>query len=172
MARPHHYRGVELDGDQRDGVRHVLFLDQRGNKRLVGRAAEGLGDPRIKEHARMCHTRTDVQHPPARSAGRRRPSVCTASQQDARGAPRGPPPRRRSGTTGKSGWSGTASSARRNAEWAARYQPRLRDLLHPGADARRTSANPHEAEVAILKRLEDPSEHVASKRESKPESGL
>ena len=42
--RSNHDRHVELDRIQRDGVRHVLPLDQRWNQRLIGRTAEGLGE--------------------------------------------------------------------------------------------------------------------------------
>ena len=38
-------------------------------------------------------------------------------------------------------------------------QPALRDDLHPGADAGRARADPHQAEVAILKSFEDPAKH-------------
>jgi hypothetical protein len=39
-------------------------------------------------------------------------------------------------------------------------QPGLRDDLHPRADGGHAGADPHEAEVAVLKRLENPSKHV------------
>jgi hypothetical protein len=35
----------------------------------------------------------------------------------------------------------------------------LRDDLHPGADAGGAGANPHQAEIAILKRFKDPANH-------------
>jgi hypothetical protein len=38
-------------------------------------------------------------------------------------------------------------------------QPALRDDLHERPDTGRAGADPHEAEVAILKRFEDPAEH-------------
>jgi len=55
-------RHVELDGLQRDGVGHVLFIDQRRDKSLVGRPAEGLresGDERAAQN--MPHA-NHVQH--------------------------------------------------------------------------------------------------------------
>ena len=39
------------------------------------------------------------------------------------------------------------------------HQPALRQDLHPRADAGRTRAHPHQAEVAILKSLEGPADH-------------
>ena len=39
-------RDVELNGLQRDGIGHVLFIDQHGNQGLIGGAAEGLGEAR------------------------------------------------------------------------------------------------------------------------------
>src|ERR1035437_7035940 len=38
-------------------------------------------------------------------------------------------------------------------------EPALRGDLHPGTDAGRAGAHPHQAEVAILKSLEDPADH-------------
>ena len=50
--RADHARQVELDRVERDGVRHVLLLDERRQQRLIRRAAEGLrqaGDDRQRE---------------------------------------------------------------------------------------------------------------------------
>ena len=41
-GRSDHHGGIELHGVQRDGVGHVLLVDQGGDERGVGRAAEGL----------------------------------------------------------------------------------------------------------------------------------
>ena len=37
---------IELNGVQRDGVRHVFAIDQGGNQRLIRRPAKGLGEAR------------------------------------------------------------------------------------------------------------------------------
>ena len=50
---PMHARQVELDRVERDGVRHVVLVDERRQQRLIRRAAKRLrepGDDREREH--------------------------------------------------------------------------------------------------------------------------
>ena len=119
--RSDHDRHVELNRIQRDGIRHVVSVDQRGNQRLVGRSAKGLGQA---GNERKTEDVPDVYQSGRHQDGEQRratPSARTESRAEFCGARCGRPPRRRSARTER--WECRREIDRapsKNAEWLSR----------------------------------------------------
>ena len=150
--RTNGYRQVELNRIQRDGVGHVLALDQRRNQRLVRRSAKGLGqagDERETEDRPHMDQSGRHQHGEQRRA--RHLHVLGDEENLAPLDPVGHHP-----ADQREEKDGNAAEKLIEREQKGRMaqpvdQPALRHNLHPGANAGRTGTEPHQAEIAILK---------------------
>ena len=164
QGRPDHGRDVELDGVERDGVRHVLFVHQRRDERLVGGAAEGLREAGDERAGTGC-ARPAPREDSTSSVRVNAVAIwihCDPSSRRRRSTPVGQHAAKQGEQ--KDGDAGKERVQPQQEGGVAELvdQPALRHDLHPRADARSARPEPHEPEVAILKRFEDPAKHSGS----------
>ena len=144
-------RQVELEGIERDGVGEILARHQGRQQRLVGRAAEGLGDAgaeRQRQHRVDRHVRGAAEHERGEHEGAGRLHELRADEQPAPVVPiRDHAADQRQQQDRQLADEGVeAEPERRSAD--RQDQPVLRDLLHPRPRRGQHVAAPEQPEVA------------------------
>ena len=144
-------RQVELEGIERDGVRQILAGHQGRQQRLVGRAAEGLGDAgaeRQRQHRVDRHVRGAAEHERGEHEGAGRLHELRADEQPATVVPIGDhaADQRQQQDRQLADEGVQAEPERRSAD--RQDQPVLRDLLHPRPRRGQHVAAPEQPEVA------------------------
>ena len=137
------------------------FSTKRGNQRLVGRTAKGLRETGDEREAKdMPDVDQTSRHQNGEQPGAGHLHVLGAEQNlpalhavGDHAADQGEQ---------KDGKAAEKLIQRQQERRVAQPvdQPALRHDLHPGADAGRAGAKPHQAEIAILKCFKDPADHL------------
>ncbi len=150
QERSEHPRQVELDRVQRDGVRQIFLVDERGQQRLIRRASERLRDAR---HERQRHDVPDLDdveiHQDGERARRGHLDVLRRHQRLAAVVAIG-----EHAADEREEDDRQLLQERVEAEVERRIgqredQPVLRDDLHPRADGRTAGADPLDAEIPV-----------------------
>ena len=148
-------RQVELDRVQRDGVGHVLSVDQRRNQRRVRRAAKGLGQAGHKRETKdRPNVGQSVGHQDSKDRRTRHLYVLRGEQDfpalDAVGHHAADQREQEDGNAAEK----LVEREQEGGMAQAIDEPALGHDLHPGADARGAGTDPHQPEIAIMKCFE------------------
>jgi len=156
QRRTHCHRQIELDRIQRNRVRHVLLLDQRRDQCRICRPTERLREARHERQAQDGPHMLQPHHHEKRQRPGARHLYVLRDQQNL--PPLNPVRHHPADQRKKKNRNSRQKLVQRQKECGMAQpvnQPALRHDLHPCADTRRTGADPHQPEIAILKCFED-----------------
>ena len=164
QQRPEHARDVELDRVERDRVRQVFLVDERGNERLVRRAAECLREARDEGQDQDVPDLDHAEeHQQGQRAGGAHLDVLRGQERPAAITPVGEHTADEREEHDRQLLQERVEAEEKRGVCQREDEPVLRNDLHPGPDARGAGPEPLDAEIAVGEGRQHPPQRLGAK---------